>query len=168
MCCCSTPWRCSLLPMARVRPVPPLCRFPALRGAAASTVALPLTATQPFAFSGAAAAAASTASSAAAVYVADSYNHRLKELDPSSNTIRTLAGSGAAGYRDGDGHVAQLSEPGGLALGPEGEACPCRACTVWLLAAGMLGPVLRCTSGSHSALQLSCRLPPSLLPCSLG
>ncbi len=56
-----------------------------------------------------------------AVYVADSYNHRLKELDPATNTIRTLAGSGGAGYRDGAGTAAQLSEPGGLALGPDGK-----------------------------------------------
>jgi hypothetical protein len=55
------------------------------------------------------------------VYVADSYNHRLKEVDPASATIRTLAGSGAAGYRDGEGTAAQLSEPGGLALGPGGS-----------------------------------------------
>jgi hypothetical protein len=70
--------------------------------------------------------------------VADSYNHRLKELDPASNTIRTLAGRGDAGYRDGDGQAAQLSEPGGLALGPNGEPCPCPACIVRLLEAGLL------------------------------
>lgn len=55
------------------------------------------------------------------MYVADSYNHRLKEVDPATATIRTLAGSGAAGYRDGTGVGAQLSEPGGLALGPGGS-----------------------------------------------
>lgn len=56
-----------------------------------------------------------------AVFVADSYNHRLKALQPDSNSIRTLAGSGAAGYSDGQAAAAQLSEPGGLALGPNGE-----------------------------------------------
>ncbi|KAL4421480.1 hypothetical protein ABPG75_010771 [Micractinium tetrahymenae] len=55
------------------------------------------------------------------VYVADSYNHRLKALQPDGNSIRTLAGSGAAGYADGAGTAAQLSEPGGLALGPDGS-----------------------------------------------
>ncbi|CAL5223491.1 g6016 [Coccomyxa viridis] len=54
------------------------------------------------------------------VIVADSYNHRLKVLDPSSNTIRTLAGSGKPGLADGTGTSAQLSEPGGLCLGPAG------------------------------------------------
>ena len=54
------------------------------------------------------------------VYVADSYNHRLKALDPSSASLRTLAGAGAPGSKDGAGAAAQLSEPGGLALGPDG------------------------------------------------
>ncbi|KAI3423812.1 hypothetical protein D9Q98_009648 [Chlorella vulgaris] len=59
------------------------------------------------------------------VIVADSYNHRLKELDPATNTIRTLAGSGTAGYRDGSGTTAQLSEPAGLAAGPGGTIIVC-------------------------------------------
>lgn len=52
--------------------------------------------------------------------MADSYNHRLKELDPATATITTLAGSGAAGYADGTGTAGQLSEPGGLTLGLDG------------------------------------------------
>ena len=52
--------------------------------------------------------------------VADSYNHRLKQLDTATNTIRTVAGSGMAGFKDGVGTKAQLSEPGGLAQGPDG------------------------------------------------
>ncbi|KAI7838239.1 hypothetical protein COHA_007984 [Chlorella ohadii] len=54
------------------------------------------------------------------VYVADSYNHRLKVLDPETATITAVAGSGSAGYKDGVGTAAQLSEPGGLAAGPDG------------------------------------------------
>ncbi len=41
-------------------------------------------------------------------------------LEPGSNTIRTLAGSGKPGLADGAGTSAQLSEPGGLCLGPGG------------------------------------------------
>lgn len=57
----------------------------------------------------------------AVAYVADSYNHRLKALDLATCAIRSVAGSGAAGLRDGAGAGAQLSEPGGLAVGPRGE-----------------------------------------------
>lgn len=55
------------------------------------------------------------------VAVADSYNHRVKLLDPASNRIRTVAGSGQAGVQDGTGTSSRLSEPGGLAVGPGGQ-----------------------------------------------
>jgi DNA-binding beta-propeller fold protein YncE len=54
------------------------------------------------------------------VYFADSYNHKLKALSLASGAVRTLAGSGQPGLRDGAGASAQLSEPSGLALGPGG------------------------------------------------
>ncbi|KAK9805135.1 hypothetical protein WJX72_001459 [[Myrmecia] bisecta] len=54
------------------------------------------------------------------VYVADSYNHKIKVIDPSTNRITTVAGSGRAGFADGSRASAQLSEPGGLARGPNG------------------------------------------------
>ncbi|KAG2443188.1 hypothetical protein HYH02_009265 [Chlamydomonas schloesseri] len=54
------------------------------------------------------------------VYVADSYNHRIKVLNPNTNEITTLAGSGQAGFRDGAGTAAAFSEPAGLARGPGG------------------------------------------------
>lgn len=44
----------------------------------------------------------------------------MQVLDPKSDTIRTLAGSGKPGLADGSGTTAQLSEPGGLCLGPAG------------------------------------------------
>ncbi|MCO5562807.1 hypothetical protein L7F22_016439 [Adiantum nelumboides] len=55
------------------------------------------------------------------VYVADSYNHKIKTMDPSSRTVRTVAGTGKAGFKDGTGSRCQLSEPGGLALGLDGK-----------------------------------------------
>ena len=39
-------------------------------------------------------------------------------LDPATNTIRSFAGKGKAGFQDGVGTEVQLAEPGGLALGP--------------------------------------------------
>ena len=48
------------------------------------------------------------------VYVADSYNHRIKALDVGTKTVRTVAGTGRAGFKDGPSSQAQLSEPAGL------------------------------------------------------
>ncbi|KAK9802067.1 hypothetical protein WJX73_010192 [Symbiochloris irregularis] len=57
------------------------------------------------------------------VLVADSYNHRLKVLDPATNTITTLCGNGKPGLKDGAGKAdVQFSEPGGLAVGPGGDS----------------------------------------------
>jgi thiol-disulfide isomerase/thioredoxin len=50
------------------------------------------------------------------VYVADTYNHRIKVLDPSSRKVQALAGTGKAGYADGPLDRAQFDEPGGLTL----------------------------------------------------
>lgn len=49
------------------------------------------------------------------LYVADTYNHKIKVIDPSTNGITTFAGSGR-GKRDGAGKAAQFYEPGGLSL----------------------------------------------------
>jgi hypothetical protein len=42
-------------------------------------------------------------------------------LDPASNSIKSVAGSGTAGLSDGVGPSALLSEPGGLCAGPGGS-----------------------------------------------
>uniref|UniRef100_A0A0D9VTA1 Thioredoxin domain-containing protein n=1 Tax=Leersia perrieri TaxID=77586 RepID=A0A0D9VTA1_9ORYZ len=48
------------------------------------------------------------------IYVADSYNHKIKRLDPVTRKVTTIAGMGRAGYKDGPALSAQLSEPAGL------------------------------------------------------
>ncbi|HIL73546.1 MAG TPA: hypothetical protein EYG44_04890 [Verrucomicrobia bacterium] len=53
------------------------------------------------------------------VIVADTYNHRLKLLDPKTGEVKRWVGSGKPGLRDGNGLDAQLSEPSGFALGPQ-------------------------------------------------
>ncbi|MBI4493418.1 MAG: alkyl hydroperoxide reductase [Chloroflexi bacterium] len=50
------------------------------------------------------------------LYLADTYNHKLKRLDRATAEVRTLFGSGVPGYRDGPALQAQFSEPGGLTL----------------------------------------------------
>jgi hypothetical protein len=48
------------------------------------------------------------------VAIADTYNHRIKILDPRTRLVRRLAGSGLAGFSDGPAAEARFSEPGGL------------------------------------------------------
>lgn len=52
--------------------------------------------------------------SAGKLYVADTYNHKIKEIELATRTCRTLAGTGAAGLRNAARHAAQFNEPGGL------------------------------------------------------
>jgi thiol-disulfide isomerase/thioredoxin/sugar lactone lactonase YvrE len=49
-----------------------------------------------------------------ALYLADSYNHKIKRLNLSERTIETLAGTGKAGLVDGS--PGQLAEPAGLSV----------------------------------------------------
>jgi thiol-disulfide isomerase/thioredoxin len=49
------------------------------------------------------------------IFIADTYNNRIKELNPLTSATATLFGlGGLGGYRDGDASVAQFDEPGGL------------------------------------------------------
>ena len=48
------------------------------------------------------------------IYVADTYNHKIKALNPADNTSRTFSGNGHAGYVDGKD--PQFYEPGGLSF----------------------------------------------------
>lgn len=49
-----------------------------------------------------------------AVYITDTYNHKIKVFDPLANSLRTLAGTGKPGLANGFGDMAQFCEPGGL------------------------------------------------------
>lgn len=57
------------------------------------------------------------------VYVADSRNHRIQKLEINGSTwsISTLAGSTVAGYNNGIGGTAQFNTPSGLVLDHEGN-----------------------------------------------
>ena len=46
------------------------------------------------------------------LYVADTYNHKIKVVDPSKDTSKTYLGSGKSGYKDGN--VSEFYEPGGI------------------------------------------------------
>ncbi|MBM4067017.1 MAG: hypothetical protein FJ266_15510, partial [Planctomycetes bacterium] len=46
------------------------------------------------------------------IYVADTYNHKIKVVNPADNTSRTFSGNGHAGYIDGK--EPRFYEPGGL------------------------------------------------------
>jgi DNA-binding beta-propeller fold protein YncE len=50
------------------------------------------------------------------VFVADTYNHKIRMLDPVTRQLTTFAGIGAAGHVDGAAKTAQFFEPGGLSI----------------------------------------------------
>lgn len=50
------------------------------------------------------------------IYIADTYNHKIKVLNPLTRESKTFAGTGFAGIRDGNKDAAQFNEPNGLAI----------------------------------------------------
>ena len=50
------------------------------------------------------------------LYIADSYNHKIKTLDPATGETKTLIGTGVPGALDGPFDQAQLFEPEGLVV----------------------------------------------------
>ncbi|KAK7122500.1 hypothetical protein R3I94_019572 [Phoxinus phoxinus] len=56
------------------------------------------------------------------LYVADSYNHKIKVVDPKTKQCRLLAGTGEAGNGIGPGFLeSSFNEPGGLCVGEGGK-----------------------------------------------
>lgn len=51
-----------------------------------------------------------------AIYIADTYNHKIKKADLSTRTVVTIAGTGKPGHKDGSALEAEFREPGGLAF----------------------------------------------------
>lgn len=61
------------------------------------------------------------------IYVADSYNHRIKIVDRDGNST-SFVGSGKPGFKDGGANTSQFWEPSGLALSKDGSrlfVCDC-------------------------------------------
>jgi hypothetical protein len=50
------------------------------------------------------------------LYVADSYNHKIKEVQPRTRAVQTVFGTGEPGHEDGPGIFASFNEPGGISL----------------------------------------------------
>ncbi|MBN2503627.1 MAG: redoxin domain-containing protein [Anaerolineales bacterium] len=50
------------------------------------------------------------------LFVADTYNNKIKVIDPIKQTSETWLGNGAAGWQDGVLQEAQFAEPGGLSI----------------------------------------------------
>lgn len=51
-----------------------------------------------------------------AVFIADTYNHKIKRLDLQTRTVKTFAGTGKPGQTDGAMVAASFYEPGGLSM----------------------------------------------------
>jgi len=50
------------------------------------------------------------------VYVAHTYNHKIKRVDVKTKTVETFLGTGKRGYTDGSFEQAEFNEPNGLAF----------------------------------------------------
>lgn len=48
------------------------------------------------------------------LYIADTYNHCIKQVDPAAGTVTTLYGQGKTGMTDGGPNEALFNEPGGV------------------------------------------------------
>jgi serine/threonine-protein kinase len=57
------------------------------------------------------------------IYVSDTNSNRLRCLDRSQQQVRTVAGTGQCGDRDGPGATATLYDPAGVCVDPKGRIC---------------------------------------------
>lgn len=48
------------------------------------------------------------------LYIADTYNNKIKEIDPIQRTAAAICGNGNTGHKDGKSFNAELNEPGGI------------------------------------------------------
>jgi DNA-binding beta-propeller fold protein YncE len=48
------------------------------------------------------------------LYVADTYNHCIRQVDPASGVVKTFSGAGDQGATDGPPRAARFHEPGGI------------------------------------------------------
>eukprot|EP00397_Hematodinium_sp_SG-2012_P022318 GEMP01023113.1.p1 GENE.GEMP01023113.1~~GEMP01023113.1.p1 ORF type:complete len:645 (+),score=190.48 GEMP01023113.1:250-2184(+) len=54
------------------------------------------------------------------MYVSDEGNECIRKMDPVDGCVVTVAGTGIAGFCDGEGNMAQFDDPGGLTFGNDG------------------------------------------------
>ncbi|MCB2210615.1 redoxin domain-containing protein [bacterium] len=54
------------------------------------------------------------------IYVADTYNNKIKVVDPGERTSQTWAGTGIGGLKDGPKAKARFDEPGGIDVAEDG------------------------------------------------
>jgi len=50
------------------------------------------------------------------LYVADTYNHKIRTVNPTTGEVKTFAGTGTSGNTDGPAATATFNEPGGLSV----------------------------------------------------
>jgi thiol-disulfide isomerase/thioredoxin len=53
------------------------------------------------------------------LFVADTYNHRIRSVDPATGVVRTFAGTGVEGHSDGPPSQCAFYEPGGVSATAE-------------------------------------------------
>ncbi len=50
------------------------------------------------------------------IYLADTYNHRIKRYDPSTGIVQGWSGDGRSGYQDGPAELSRFNEPASLSF----------------------------------------------------
>ena len=51
-----------------------------------------------------------------ALFIADTYNNKVKKISPATREVTTFLGSGETGHRDGIGQQARFHEPSGVSV----------------------------------------------------